>query len=125
MNTTKGKEFIRFGIVGILATALHYGIYFLLQPHINVNMAYTTGYIIGFIVNVYLTSYFTFATQLSWKKVAGMGGANLVSYLLHTFLLNLFLHIGMAKELAPLPVFAIAIPCNFILVRLVFKHKKT
>lgn len=36
------SEFMRFGIVGIVATALHYGIYYLLQPHINVNVAYTT-----------------------------------------------------------------------------------
>ena len=35
------NEFVRFGIVGIAATALHYGIYYLLQPYINVNIAYT------------------------------------------------------------------------------------
>ena len=54
------KEFIRFGVVGVLATALHYGIYYFLQSFINVNVAYTTGYVISFIVNFYLTSYFTF-----------------------------------------------------------------
>ena len=35
------KEFIRFGVVGVLATALHYGIYYFLQSFINVNVAYT------------------------------------------------------------------------------------
>ena len=35
-------EFIRFVMVGVLATALHYGIYFLLQRFINVNIAYTS-----------------------------------------------------------------------------------
>ena len=39
------KEFIRFGVVGVLATALHYGIYYFLQSFINVNVAYTTGYV--------------------------------------------------------------------------------
>ena len=47
------KEFIRFGVVGVLATALHYGIYYFLQSFINVNVAYTTGYVISFIVNFY------------------------------------------------------------------------
>ena len=42
------KEFIRFGVVGVLATALHYGIYYFLQSFINVNVAYTTGYVISF-----------------------------------------------------------------------------
>lgn len=118
------KEFIRFGVVGVLATALHYGIYYFLQSFINVNVAYTTGYVISFIVNFYLTSYFTFGTTPSWKKLVGMGGAHLVNYLLHIILLNVFLYLGVSKTWAPVPVFAIAIPVNFLFVRFVFKHKK-
>ena len=100
------KEFIRFGVVGVLATALHYGIYYFLQSFINVNVAYTTGYVISFIVNFYLTSYFTFGTTPSWKKLVGMGGAHLVNYLLHIILLNVFLYLGVSKAWAPVPVFA-------------------
>ena len=118
------KEFIRFGVVGVLATALHYGIYYFLQSFINVNVAYTTGYVISFIVNFYLTSYFTFGTTPSWKKLVGMGGAHLVNYLLHIILLNVFLYLGVSQAWAPVPVFAIAIPVNFLFVRFVFKHKK-
>lgn len=118
------KEAVRFGIVGVVATATHYGIYYLLQPHINVNIAYTTGYALSFIANFYLTSYFTFGTKPSWRKLMGMGGAHLVNYLLHLALLNLFLFMGITKTWAPVPVFAIAIPVNFLLVRFVFKHKK-
>ena len=118
------SEFMRFGIVGIVATALHYGIYYLLQPYINVNVAYTTGYVLSFIANFYLTSYFTFRTTPSWKKLTGMGGAHIVNYLLHMALLNLFLFMGISKTWVPIPVFAIAIPINFLLVRFVFKHKK-
>ena len=118
------KEFIRFGVVGVLATALHYGIYYFLQSFINVNVAYTTGYVISFIVNFYLTSYFTFGTTPSWKKLVGMGGAHLVNYLLHIILLNVFLYLGVSKAWAPVLVFAIAIPVNFLFVRFVFKHKK-
>lgn len=118
------KEAVRFGIVGVVATATHYGIYYLLQPYINVNIAYTTGYALSFIANFYLTSYFTFGIKPSWRKLMGMGGAHLVNYLLHLALLNLFLFMGITKTWAPVPVFAIAIPINFLLVRFVFKHKK-
>ena len=104
------KEAVRFGIVGVVATATHYGIYYLLQPHINVNIAYTTGYALSFIANFYLTSYFTFGTKPSWRKLMGMGGAHSVNYLLHLALLNLFLFMGITKTWAPVPVFAIAIP---------------
>lgn len=118
------KEAIRFGVVGIGATALHYSIYYLLQFYTNVNIAYSIGYVLSFIANFYLTSYFTFGTGPSWQKLAGMGGAHIINYLLHLALLNSFLWIGIPKTWAPIPVFAIAIPVNFLLVRFVFKHKK-
>lgn len=116
-------EFIRFVIVGIFATGLHYGLYFILQRFINVNIAYTLGYTVSFIANFYLTAYFTFGKKPSWGKAFGFGGAHLVNYLLHIGLLNLFLWFGLSKPLAPIPVFAIAIPVNFLLVRFVFKQK--
>ena len=116
-------EFIRFVIVGILATALHYGIYFLLQRFINVNIAYTLGYALSFIANFYLTTYFTFGKKPSWSKAFGFGGVHLFNYLLHIGLLNTFLWLRLSKTLAPIPVFAIAIPVNFLLVRFVFKRK--
>lgn len=118
-------KFVRFGLVGTFATLLHYGLYYLLQQFINVNIAYTSGYIISFIANFYLTTYFTFNSHPSWKKAGGFSGAHLVNYLLHISLLNLFLYIGIPKTLAPIPVFIIVIPINFLLLaRFVFKHKK-
>ena len=116
-------EFIRFVMVGILATALHYGIYFLLQRFINVNIAYSIGYILSFIANFYLTALFTFGKKPSRKKAFGFGGAHLTNYLIHIGLLNLFLRLGFSRPLAPIPVFLIAIPVNFLLVRFVFKQK--
>lgn len=116
-------EFIRFVMVGVLATALHYGIYFLLQRFINVNIAYTLGYALSFIANFYLTAYFTFGKKPSWSKAFGFGGAHLFNYLPHIGLLNTVLWLGLSKTLAPIPVFAIAIPVNFLLVRFVFKRK--
>lgn len=118
------KEFACFIIVGVLATALHYGIYYLLMKFLNVNIAYTIGYIVSFVVNFFLTSYFTFGVSPSWTRLFGMGGAHLVNYLIHMMLLNLFLYIGIPAVWAPIPVFAIAVPINFVLVRFVFKRKK-
>lgn len=128
-------EFIRFGIVGVVATALHYGIYYALvlagrnftgddTGTAYDNVAYTSGYLISLVMNFYLTAYFTFGSRPSWKKAGGFGGAHLVNYLLHMALFNIFLWMGVPKDLAPVPVFAIAIPVNFLLVRKVFRHSK-
>ena len=111
-------------MVGIFATALHYGFYFVLQQAIDVNIAYTLGYLLSFLANFYLTARFTFGRKPSWSRAFGFGGAHLCNYLLHIVLLNLFLGMGVPKPLAPVPVFAVAIPVNFLLVRFVFKRKE-
>lgn len=124
MNKLKQiPEFLRFVMVGLFATGLHYGIYFVLQKFIQVNVAYTLGYVLSFVANFYLTAYFTFGQPPSWKKAFGFGGAHLTNYLIHIGLLNLFLRFGFSRPLAPIPVFLIAIPVNFLLVRFVFKQK--
>ena len=115
-------ELIRFGIVGTTAAAIHYGIYWVLMHWMNVNVAYTIGYIISFLVNYYLSAHFTFKEKTSAKNGLGFGGAHLTNYLLHIVLFNFFLWIGLSRELAPIAVLAIAVPANFLMVRFVFKH---
>jgi putative flippase GtrA len=115
-------ELVRFAIVGTTAAALHYGIYWVLQHWINVNVAYTIGYLLSFLVNYYLSAHFTFKAKTSAKNGIGFGGAHLVNYLLHIVLFNFFLWIGLSRELAPIAVLAIAVPANFVMVRFVFKH---
>ena len=124
MRLKQLAEFGRFVIVVILTTALHYGLYLVLQRVINVNIAYTLLYALSCIANCYLTAYFTFGRKPSWRKAFGFGGAHLCSYLLHMGLLNLSLWMGIPKPRAPIPVLAIAIPVNFLLVRFVFKRKE-
>lgn len=114
--------FVRFIAVGVFATALHYGLYLMLRAWMPLSIAYTVGYATSFVVNFYLTAYFTFHSAPSWNKFAGMAGAHGVNYLLHICLLNLFLWLGIRSALAPIPVFAIAVPVNFLLVKFVFKR---
>lgn len=114
-------ELIRFGIVGVVATAIHYGVYWLLMHWIQVTIAYSIGYVVSFFGNFLLTSYFTFRKPATVKKGLGFGVAHGVNYLLHVFFLHLFLWLGVSKSMAPIPVFAIVIPINFLLVRCVFK----
>lgn len=124
MNISKDKaiEFFRFIIVGVLATALHYGIYLLLLSFIQNWIAYSLGYAISFIFNFFLSNYFTFKTRPTIKKGFGFGFSHLINYLLHIVLLFIFLQIGIPEQFAPIPVFAIAVPVNFILVRFFLKR---
>lgn len=118
----QARYFVRFVLVGIFATALHYALYLLLKRFIPLGIAYTVGYVLSFLSNFYLTARFTFRTSPSWGRLVGMAGAHGVNYLLHIVLLSLFLWVGIPENLAPLPVFAVAVPVNFLLVKFVF-HK--
>ena len=116
-------EFIRFGIVGVIATAIHYGIYYLLLNILNVNISYTIGYVISWCCNFFLSSRFTFKSKANIKKGVGFALSHLVNYFLHMLFLNLFLHIGVSDTIAPIFVYCCVIPINFVLVRTVFKAK--
>ena len=116
-------EMARFAIVGVVATAIHYLIYWLLQRVINVNVAYTIGYLISFLANYILSARFTFRKKATASNGIGFAGAHMCNYLLQMVLLNLFLWIGVSKQWAPLPVYCIAVPVNFLLVRLVFSRR--
>ena len=54
INKQTFYELVRFGIVGVTATAIHYGIYWLLMHVINVTVAYSIGYALSFICNLLL-----------------------------------------------------------------------
>ena len=114
---------LRFVLVGGAATALHYGLYLVLRQCMPLNVAYTLGYLLSFVANFYLTAWFTFRSAPSWRKLVGMSGAHAINYVLHILLLNLFLGLGIPSAYAPLPVFAIAVPVNFLLVKFVFKKQ--
>ena len=124
-SKSKRYQFIRYCTVGTIAAGIHYGVYYLFQRHINVIIAYTIGYATSFICNFFLTSYFTFRSAPSLKRALGFGGSHLINYLLHMGLFNLFLYLNISQEIAPLFVLALVVPINFLMLRFVFKHKKT
>ena len=121
MVPVKWQEPLRFCIVGGLATAVHYGIYLLLNLWIWTWLAYTIGYALSFCMNYVLTNYFTFRTKPSVKNGAGFALSHAVNYGMHMGLLEFFLWLGVAEWLAPIPVYCIAVPVNFLLVRFFFK----
>lgn len=115
-------EMIRFSIVGVLVTAIHYAVYWLLQLVIDVNISWTAGYIAGFVFNYYMSARYIFRSKANVKNGAGFGVAHIINYLLQMVLLNVFLKMGLSPTMAPVGVYAVSIPVNFLLVRFVFKH---
>ena len=120
----KTVEFIRYCIVGAATVAIHYGLYLLLDQWISVNVAYTIGYVISVCCHLWLTFCFTFQERITAKRVGGYLLCNGVNYLLHMLFLNAFLWLGVPEQWAPIPVFCLVVPINFILVRTALKKLK-
>lgn len=132
-SNQKSHEFIRFCIVGCIAMGLHYVIYLALLWMMGMDwsasrgadwratLAYTIGYAIALIANMWMTARFTFKEQLSVKRGGGFLLSHAVNYLLEVGLLNLFLAMHIAEWSSPLLALLISVPINFILVRTAFK----
>lgn len=116
------KEVVRFGIVGIFATISQYLLYYLLLPICSPSVAFTLSYILSFCGNYYFSAKFTFQTHTTIKRGFGFALCHLINYGLQLIVLNICIQCGVQRELAPIPVYMICIPINFILVRYVFKH---
>ena len=115
-------EVLRFTAVGIIAVVVHYATYWMLQYWLDVNIAFTIGYFISFSANYLLSAKYTFRSFLSVKNGMGFSIAHALNYCLQLVLLNLFLWVGIVPTIAPLAVFSISVPVNFMLVRFVFHH---
>ncbi len=84
---------------------------------ISLNVAYTLGYAVSFIFNFFISNYFTFNTKPNKEKGFKFLLAHGFNYLLQMGLLNIYIKIGIGKELAPFFVYIICVPVNFFLVR--------
>lgn len=114
-------EVCRFLVVGVTAVAIQYGVYLLLVGRLSPAIANTIAYLVSFLFNYAASTRYTFRVRSSARRGMGFAFSHLVNYLLQTALLAFFLWLGVSKPLAMLPVFAICVPVNFLLVRFFLK----
>lgn len=117
INTDRIGEIVRFGIVGVIATAINYFTFILLFDYLGSNLSYTLGYVLSLGFNFILSNYFTFKTNTTRVKIIKFILAHGFNYLLQIVLLNIFIYIGINNMISPLFVYCISIPINFLLVR--------
>lgn len=115
-------EIMRFAMVGVAATAIHYAVYFALHYSLNASLAYAAGYLVSFVFNYFMSARFTFKKSATVRNGMGFVLAHAFNFVLQMSLLNLFLFTGVSKAVAPLPVYCIAVPVNFVIVRFVFRR---
>lgn len=116
-------EVFRFGVVGVLATLIQYGVYWVLIHWLNPTLSMTIGYLVSFLFNFLASTHYTFRVKANARRGAGFALSHAVNWFLQMVTLNLFLWLGMSKQWAPIPMFCICVPVNFLLVRFFLKRK--
>ena len=112
---------------------LQYAIYYLLiqflgtgaskaDAHLWSTVAMTVGYVLSFVFNFFASTRFTFKVKANARRGAGFLFSHVVNYTLQMLTLNLFLWLGLSKQVAPIPMFCVCVPVNFILVRFFLKR---
>ena len=119
------SQFMRFCVNGGVSAGIHYGVYVVAMHFIQLDLAYSVGYVISFIYNFFMTSYWTFHSRPTWKRLMGFSGSHALNYLIHVVLFHLFTMWGVHRLLAPVLVLLVAVPTNFFVLRYVYRKKKT
>lgn len=130
----KRGQFIRFCINGCIAVANQYIVYMLLLWIMNAdvasdqgelfgkaNIAYAVSYLFSFCINFIITSYWTFHSRPSWKRLTGFGSSHIVNFFIQLGFLNLYLWLGIPKEYAAIMAMGSAVPINFAMLHFVYK----
>lgn len=128
----KMGELVRFGIVGCIAVALQYGTYLAMMPllgrvvpgwgdHTLATTANTIAYFVSFVFNFIASTRYTFKVKANAKRGAGFTLSHIINYSMQTLFLNLFVGLGLMKQVAMIPTLCICIPVNFLLVRFFLK----
>ena len=115
-------EIVRFGIVGGVATLIQYGVYLLMLYAVSPTLSNTIGYAVSFLFNFVASTRYTFKVKTNARHGAGFALSHLIIYGLQIVMLHLFMALGFSEKLAPVPMFCVCVPINFLLVRFFLKR---
>ncbi len=116
-------QVIRFGIVGVAATAIQAVLYQVLVGWLRAELANAIAYVVSFIFNYVASTRFTFRVKSSARRSAGFLLSHLINFTLQTLILHLSIRLGLTERWAMVPMFVITVPVNFLLVRFFLTRK--
>ena len=116
-------QVIRFGIVGVAATAIQAVLYQVLVGWLRAELANAIAYVVSFIFNYVASTRFTFRVKSSARRGAGFLLSHLINFTLQTLIMHLSIRLGLTERWAMVPMFVITVPVNFLLVRFFLTRK--
>lgn len=114
----RGAELLRYVITGGIATVLQYVLYLLglRLCGLGAEVSTVVSYALSFIVNFFLSNFFTFRTKPNRKKAVSFAASHLINLGLQTGLVFVFKSL-VGEAYALIPAMVICVPVNYFLVR--------
>ncbi|OKK03560.1 hypothetical protein AMK26_18985 [Streptomyces sp. CB03234] len=118
MKAPAVRQFVTFAVIGLVNTAVYYGVYATLNIWLPYLAAHVIGYTVSVVGSFLLNSYITVRTRPTWRAFARYplsGAANVVGsgILLHLAVSRL----GMDENLAAIAAGVAVTPLSFLLAR--------
>jgi putative flippase GtrA len=110
----------RFALVGVLNTAIYYGLYLLFRLFLPYLAAHVVAFTLSMIGSFFLNCYFTFRTRPTWRKFLLFPLSNATNFVVTSVgLYVLVQYFGVNQRIAPLLAASVAIPITFLVAQLV------
>ncbi len=118
------REFIRFCIVGLIATGVDAAIFYTVRCFAPYQVALASGYLISLVFNYFFTVRWTFKARTTVKNAVGVLLAHLFNlFVVRMSLMYIFIHgCSLTDKVAYLPTLAISMFTNFLVVKFVVKR---
>ena len=129
----KYRSAARFVLVGAFGTGVQYGIYYLLlgvfqqqwpEAAILTSVAFAIGFVVEMICNYFLTSFYTFGVQPSWKNATGFLLGRGINFVIQLVILNTLIWLHMSEQWAGIVAIALAGIINYFILLPFYKNKE-
>jgi putative flippase GtrA len=117
-------EFIRFCVVGAIATGIDAALFYAAKTIVPYQVALVIGYFVSLTVNYYLTTKWTFKVKQTWANLVGIISVHLVNlFVVRMGLMYLFVQqMGLDTNLAYVPMLIISVLFSFVAIKIII-HK--
>lgn len=112
------RQFVVFGLIGIVNTAVYMSVYVSLNRWIPYLIAHVIGFSVSVVGSFLLNSYITCRTRPTWRGFFRFPLSSLVNMVFSGALLFLGVHsLGMGKDITALIAGVLATPLSFVIAR--------
>ncbi len=119
-----GGRIVRFAAVGVLNTAIYYGMYLALTQVLSYLAAHVVAFVLSMIGSFFLNCRFTFHARPTLRKFLLFPLSNVTNFVVTS--IGLYVLVQFCRfpdRVAPLLAAALAIPITFLVARLVLVER--